>query len=174
MKKPSHIVDISLQPGEFYFGDKTTRIRTLLGSCIAITLWHPLLRVGGMCHYLLPNCNSRSSGIALDGRYADHAMSLFMLELDKISCRPADCKVKMFGGGNQFMTYNGKNVSNLPEKNIQAGRQLLKHYGFAISSKHLGGYGYRNVIFDVWSGHAWVRHTTNKMGEQLKQSNGYA
>jgi chemotaxis protein CheD len=29
-------------------------IRTVLGSCVSITLWHPVKRVGGMCHFLLP------------------------------------------------------------------------------------------------------------------------
>jgi Chemotaxis protein; stimulates methylation of MCP proteins len=48
------IMEIFLQPGDWYFGDRDTRIRTLLGSCIAITIWHPRLLVGGMCHFLLP------------------------------------------------------------------------------------------------------------------------
>ena len=49
------ILEIFLQPGEFYFGEGKTRIRTLLGSCVAITLWHPRLHIGGMSHYMLPS-----------------------------------------------------------------------------------------------------------------------
>lgn len=45
---------VTLQPGEFHFGGANTRIQTLLGSCVAITLWHPIRRIGGMCHYMLP------------------------------------------------------------------------------------------------------------------------
>jgi chemotaxis protein CheD len=46
--------ELFLHPGEYAFGDAQTRIRTLLGSCVAITFWHPVLKTGAMCHYLLP------------------------------------------------------------------------------------------------------------------------
>ena len=32
---PPHVIDVFLGPGDFYFGDEQTRIRTLLGSCVA-------------------------------------------------------------------------------------------------------------------------------------------
>ena len=44
---------ISLLPGELYFGQRHL-LKTLLGSCVAITLWHPQRQLGGMCHFLLP------------------------------------------------------------------------------------------------------------------------
>ena len=72
MQAPADVIDVFLQPGEFYFGEEKTRIRTLLGSCVAVTLWHPKLRIGGMCHYMLPRRPRDKAGAAekLDGRYA--------------------------------------------------------------------------------------------------------
>ena len=64
MRKPPHVIEIFLQPGDFYFGDKDTRIRTILGSCVSITLWHPTRLIGGMCHFLLP----------FRGAHQDHAL----------------------------------------------------------------------------------------------------
>ncbi|MDO8775427.1 MAG: chemotaxis protein CheD, partial [Burkholderiaceae bacterium] len=80
MDKPAHTVDIFLQPGEVYFGGRDTRIRTLLGSCVAITMWHPGMLAGGMCHYMLPGAPTGRRG-ALDGRYADEAMELMLCEI---------------------------------------------------------------------------------------------
>ncbi len=40
-------MDIFLQPGELYFGDSDTCIRTVLGSCVSLTFWHPKLLGGG-------------------------------------------------------------------------------------------------------------------------------
>ena len=60
MSQPSNVTEVFLQPGEFHFGHARTRIKTILGSCVAITMWHPILRIGGMCHYLLPARDSRS------------------------------------------------------------------------------------------------------------------
>ncbi|MGD0958193.1 MAG: chemotaxis protein CheD [Methylomonas sp.] len=151
-------IDIFLQPGELYFGDRETRIRTLLGSCVSITLWHPLLLIGGMCHYMLPENKRGGAGNDLDGRYADDAMLMFMRELEKTGTNPADYEVKMFGGGDQFPERAAPERLSISDNNIVAGLALLKDYGFTIKCTHLGGAGHRNVIFDICNGHVWMKH----------------
>ena len=47
----------NLMPGDFVFGNSELKLKTLLGSCVAITLWHPDKKIGGMCHYMLPGRN---------------------------------------------------------------------------------------------------------------------
>ena len=54
MSPDPEVREIFLNPGDYAFGDEQVRMRTLLGSCVAVTFWHPKLRVGAMCHYLLP------------------------------------------------------------------------------------------------------------------------
>jgi chemotaxis protein CheD len=159
-----HYIDIFLQPGDFYFGDQETRIRTILGSCVAITLWHPRLLIGGMCHYMLPMRHQRNKLPELDGRYANDAMALFLGELKKTRTWPADYQVKIFGGGDQFPHHepNQYQSISLPENNIYIGHSLLKQHGFTIKAVHLGGTGHRNIIFDVWSGEVWVKHVDIK------------
>ncbi len=41
-----NLIDVFLQPGEHFVGDADCRIRTLLGSCVSITLWHATRRLG--------------------------------------------------------------------------------------------------------------------------------
>lgn len=152
------ILDIFLQPSEFYFGDENCRIRTLLGSCVAITMWHPRLLIGGMCHYMLPvSYGDNKTGLP-DGRYADQAIKLFMAELYKSRSSPSEYEVKMFGGGNQFPRHSKGQTNNIPSNNINIGRQLLKKYGFKLKAEHLGGTGHRNIIFDIYTGQVWVKH----------------
>lgn len=45
--------EVYLLPGEYFVGDARYRIRTVLGSCVSITLWHRPLRIGAMSHFLL-------------------------------------------------------------------------------------------------------------------------
>ncbi|MFO1381514.1 MAG: chemotaxis protein CheD [Chitinivorax sp.] len=153
--------EIYLQPGGFHFGDEDTRIRTLLGSCVAITLWHPRLRIGGMCHYLLPDGGHRHRH-PLDGRYARGAIGLFMHELARSGTRPADYVVKVFGGGRMFLSRPAHarfiDAMDIGQRNIEAGKKLLRDKGFTISAEHLAGDGHRNVIFDLATGDVWIRH----------------
>ena len=160
MRKPQHIVEIFLQPGDLYFGDRNTRIRTVLGSCVSLTFWHPVLLVGGMCHYMLPNRSSekrKTSGLAPDGRYADEAMEMLIREINAIGAPHRDYKVKLFGGGNMFPDRSNP-ASHVGMKNVETARRLITRYGFNCVAEHMGGYGHRNVVFDVWNGDVWVKH----------------
>ena len=151
-------MEIFLQPGEFYFGDESTRIKTLLGSCIAITMWHPFFRLGGMCHYLLPQRLEKNEDSELDGRYAEEAMLMFLEKIEGLGKHRNEFEVKMFGGGNQFPHQDLTGRIDVPEKNISFGQNLIKQHGFSIKSVHTGGTGLRNIIFDVWNGDVWVKH----------------
>jgi len=152
-------IDIFLQPGEVYFGDRDTRIRTLLGSCIAITWWHPTRQVGGMCHYLLPQRpqgHPRGDG-PLDGRYAEEAFQLAMRYIHSAGTLPADYVVKMFGGGQMLITDTGR-MPAVGERNIEFGKQWLASNGFRLSREHLAGNGHRHIVFDVATGDVWLRY----------------
>ena len=162
MKAPADVLEVFLQPGEFYFGENKTRIRTLLGSCVAITLWHPKLRVGGMCHYMLPRRPRRkgSETEPLDGRYAEDAMKMFLGEIRGSRARACEFQVKLFGGGSMFRTTHPLDGRpTIAEANVEFGRAAIAQWGFKLSAEDLGGHGHRNVILDVWSGDVWVRQT---------------
>jgi len=155
---PPDILEIFLQPGEFYFGDEKTRIRTLLGSCVAIVLWHPKLRIGGMCHFMLPHRPRDRQGEALDGRYGEDALHMFMRELARSGTKPADYQVKLFGAGQMFdHGAKPRRHVNISERNIEAGRELLERHRFQLHGHDMGGVGHRNVILDVWSGDVWLK-----------------
>lgn len=103
--KPEHIIEIFLQPGELYFGDRNTRIRTILGSCVSLVFWHPKRLTGGMCHYMLPS-RMHGSRAGLDGRYGDEAIALMLKEIHASGADPRDFRVRLFGGGNMFPGIN--------------------------------------------------------------------
>lgn len=155
---PPDVMDIFLQPGDFYFGDRNTRIRTLLGSCVAITIWHPKLHIGGMCHYMLPRRPSHKTTSDLDGRYAEDVMQMFMQELKKSKTKPSEYTAKLFGGGNMFTQINkSTSHTSISKQNIDFGRTVMAQYGFSVHAEDMGGAGHRNIIFDLWSGDVWVR-----------------
>ena len=156
----SRRLDVVLEPGQFYFGDSDLRIGTLLGSCVAITMWHPRAKVGGMCHYLLPSrgLHERPDDEPLDGRYGDEALEMFMQEIERVHTFPEDYQVKLFGGGSQFRVEKGATPIDIPSRNIRAGTELLAGYGLEVHAKHVGGSGPRHVVLDLANGHVWVRH----------------
>ena len=156
--------EVVLNPGGFCFAAEGTRIRTLLGSCISITLWHPQRRIGGMCHYMNPSRSQPVGPHDLDGRYADEAMQLFGNALDRTGTRPQEYEVKMFGGGTQFSTAGGSAL-DVCRDSVTAGLHLLDRYGYTLSARHLGGAGFRRVDLDLATGQVGLTYARNHVDE---------
>jgi chemotaxis protein CheD len=150
-------IDIFLQPGEYFVGDEGMRLRTLLGSCVAITLWHPDRRIGAMSHFLLAERGKRQGDGALDGRYGVEAVALMVRGLMAQGVAPTDCEAKIFGGGDMFPAQRKPANQTVGQRNGEAARSLLAERGIAVRREHLFGDGHRQVIFEVSSGAVWVR-----------------
>jgi chemotaxis protein CheD len=164
--------DIFLQAGDFYFGAGSRRLRTVLGTCVAIAMWHPVKRVGGLCHFLLPaRCRAAGAGGAAAGFYADEVMQLFADAVASWKTRSMEYVVKVSGGGNMFpnqqpllpcrgtvCTALSRTVCpNVGCRNISAAHRLLAAHGYTISSEHVGGLGSRHVLFNLGTGDVLVR-----------------
>lgn len=157
--------EVYLQPGEWFWGENRVRIRTLLGSCVAICAWHPLHKVGGMTHCLLPTRGVTPPQVpvdyarerALSGRFVDEALEIFFDQMLLAATRPQDYLFKVFGGGKMFEFVDKTGVT-IGERNLQMLRAILAREGVSIAAQHVGGTGHRHVIFELWNGDCWVRH----------------
>jgi chemotaxis protein CheD len=157
-KEPSNVIEIFLRPGEFYWGDQFTRIRTLLGSCIAICFWHPTILEGGMAHIMLPSRKTPTG--KLDARYVDEAMELFINEIKNNNTKLRDYFVKLFGGGIMFKKYESDEV--IGQKNIIAARKIVEKFNLNLVSESLGGNVHRRINFELWNGIVHQKKTKHK------------
>ncbi|MBU4215888.1 MAG: chemotaxis protein CheD [Actinobacteria bacterium] len=154
----SSTAEIVLAPGDFEFVEAPMRLRTLLGSCVAITLWHPGRRFGAMCHYMLPTRGPARAGLPPDGRYADEAIDLFLAGVGRRSTRLQEYQAKVFGGGEQFGPGGRRAELGVPARNVDAGLRLLREHHVTVSARHVGGSGPRQIAFDLATGVVWHRH----------------
>jgi len=161
MQVTAPVREVYLRPGDFCFGEENLRITTLLGSCISIILWHPLLVHGGMCHFMMPSRNCPRGNLPLDGKYGDEAMELFMLELKKRRTVPAQYQVNVYGGGNMFDEQASSGME-IGKQNIEMAYSLLDEYGFTVAYDHIGSFGRRKIAFDVWSGEVRLIHVDHR------------
>jgi chemotaxis protein CheD len=150
------VMDVFLQPGECYFGEAGTRIRTLLGSCISVTMWHPQRRIGGMVHCLLPARDVLECAEP-DGRFVDEALLWLMREAVREHTDPAGYRIKLFGGANMFARLGLPNAVQVGRKNSDTATRILECLGLAIDAHDVGKDVYRSIIFDISSGAVWVR-----------------
>lgn len=148
------LIDIFLMPGDCFVGDRQYRVRTLVGSCVSMTLWHPGLRVGAMSHFLLPG-RDRKRECAKCGIYGDDAMAYLLDQLALRGVAPAQCQGKIFGGGAMFPRHPCGN--DIGQQNGACARALMRAHGVHLVSESLFGDGHRQVIFTIRSGEVLCR-----------------
>jgi chemotaxis protein CheD len=91
--RPASLV---ITQGEFAVGDSPDMvISTILGSCVAVCLRDPILRIGGMNHILLPNAAGGRIGAVSFGA---SDMERLMNALLKRGAMRSRLEAKVFGG----------------------------------------------------------------------------
>lgn len=114
-----------------------------------------------MSHCLLPTRGQGRESPESDGRYIDETFEIFFHEMEMQATRKEDYQVKVFGGGNMFELREKGGVT-VGDKNLAMMRLILEKNNMNITAQHVGGKGHRNVIFEIWSGDCWVRHTAEQ------------
>lgn len=155
--------DLNLLAGQAYFGNQASRIRTLLGSCVAVTLWSPQRRLGGMCHFLLPTRPHASNG-GRDARFGDEAIEILVDALLHAGTKPQEYEAHLYGGADTLPGQGGKSF-NVGERNIEQGWGLIDRYGFSLQGVDVGDCVPRHVSLSLVDGQVDMRR-----GEPMKKS----
>jgi chemotaxis protein CheD len=136
--------------GEFAVGDRPeTLITTILGSCVAVCLRDPVIRLGGMNHILLPDSGGGRLGAASFGA---SDMERLMNALIKRGAVRARLEAKVFGGAAVVA-----GLSDIGQRNAAFVRAFLAAEGIVTLSENLGGDRPRQVRFWPESGRAQHR-----------------
>lgn len=150
---PGH--SLNLLAGQLCFGPGNSAVRTLLGSCVGITLWHPARRLGGMCHFLLPS-RARTPGLPMDGRFGDEALALMVRALQSLGLQCGDFEAHLYGGADTMPDRTGVKL-NVGERNIEQGWSLIDQHGFQLVNVDVGDNVPRNVSLDLGTGEVQMR-----------------
>ena len=164
---------LMLMPGQMHFGQAAASLRTLLGSCVAVTLWHPERRIGGMCHFLLPTRSNRA-GESADGRYGDDALDAMLQAIKLARTDPRDYHAHLYGGADT-MPDDVQVKFNVGERNIEKGWSLIDQHGFQLQGVDVGEDVPRTVTLTLATGEVDMRRGTGKAPQHaLSASAGHA
>lgn len=147
---------VFLHPGQFYFTSDPIEIHTILGTCVAITLWHPEKKFGGMCHFVLSHRPQSDQSEYPNGRYGNEVLELFRRHTSARGTHLQDYQAKVFGGG-QIIQREG-NASTIGQRNANFALSVIESAKVNLKASDLRGKGYRRIIFDIETGNVWVRH----------------
>jgi chemotaxis protein CheD len=142
---------VYLHPGQLHAAAEPTEVTTVLGSCVAVCLWDPEARIGGVNHYTLP---APLGGSAPSPRFGEAAIEMLVQQVVALGGRGHHLQAKVCGGGNAFGKAGGL---SLGQKNVDVARERLAAHGIAVVAVHVGGTRGRKLIFQTDTGIAWVK-----------------
>jgi chemotaxis protein CheD len=127
-----------------------------LGSCVAIALYDPEARVGGLAHILLP-----SPALSWDHRnrakFAGTAVPLLLEEMQAVGARLGRVRAKLAGGASMFAPLSPGGGLPMGERNVLAAREALRHAGIVLVAQDVGGGHGRSVFLDTTDGRLTVK-----------------
>jgi chemotaxis protein CheD len=142
-----------------------TLVTTVLGSCVAVTMFAPARGIGSICHAFLPDSTKYSSH-GKDPqvcRFVDTAVESMLSSLMRLKISPEDLVVKVFGGASGIMSCDRCNLFDIGGNNLQVAHQRLKDHGIRVTKSATGGNQGRKLLFLTHTGDIWVKllHKSN-------------
>lgn len=142
---------VHLLPGEYYVTRSDEYVTTVLGSCVSTCIHDPLLGIGGMNHFMLPDDPSEDqAGNAL--RYGGFAVERLINDLLKQGAQRGRLQVKVFGGGQVIA-----GTSDIGRLNVDFVHTYLADESLPIVAEDTGGQVARRVRYHARTGRALVK-----------------
>ncbi len=128
-----------------------TIVTHALGSCIAVCVWDPEAKVGGMLHFLLPEAKLNPDRAQKQpGAFADTGIPLLFQTAYKAGAEKKRCHVKLLGGA--AISNAGHGGLDVGKRNAMAAKRLLWQNGVMVHGEALGGSESRTVSLSVADG----------------------
>lgn len=140
-----------LYPSTLFASKEPYVVKTILGSCVAICLWDPVTRIGGINHYMLPSWNGNDLA---SPKYGNIAIDKLLEKMSQLGARRENLKAKIFGGGE--LIESGANGTLIGERNIRVARLILEEKKIPVVASSTGGRKGRKILFFTDIGE--VRH----------------
>jgi chemotaxis protein CheD len=126
-----------------------------LGSCVAVAIHDPVVRVGGLLHVMLPASSLDPDKAARTPfMFADTGIALLLRKACHAGAEKSRLVVRL-AGGSQVMDEAGR--FNIGRRNCLAVREALRAADVPIHGESTGGRGSRTIILEISSGRVFLR-----------------
>jgi chemotaxis protein CheD len=127
-----------------------------LGSCLGITIYDPVARVGGMLHAMLPKFEAdHKTARATPAMFVDSGVSVMFRTAYGLGAVKSRMIVKVAGGA---VLLDQDQLFGIGRRNYQVLEEVLARNGVALSGRAVGGNVTRTVRLNIATGEVTI-HT---------------
>jgi chemotaxis protein CheD len=122
-----------------------------LGSCIALAIWDPRAKVGGLAHFMLPNGPASETNPV---KFIDSGLDVFLKAVETSGGVLSKSTLKAAGGASMITIGGGLAIG---KRNAEMMSAALAKRGLSLAAASLGGNAGRTVQLEVASGRFLVK-----------------
>jgi chemotaxis protein CheD len=131
-----------------------------LGSCIGLVIYDPMVKVGGLLHYMLPESKlDREKAAKNPFMFADTGIPRLFKATYRYDAAKQRMKVAVFGGS-QILDQNG--FFNIGKRNYMALKKMLFRNNVLINYEDIGGNVNRTIRLEIATGDIFVKTSGSK------------
>ena len=149
---------VFLGPAEIVVTREPVRVKTVLGSCVAITMYVRRLGWTAIVHCLLPRAYSSARAVGSEEalRYVDTAVEVMCHEALRQGAQSREMEIKLFGGA-ETLFGGQRQPYQVGRMNVKVAEETLAARGLAVAARCTGGTRGRVIEFDCQNGSVLVR-----------------
>ena len=121
-----------------------------LGSCVAVSVYDPVAKMGAMAHVVLPKSNGKTGDRA--GRYADVAVPLLLENARELGAEVRRLEIYLAGGAQMSLAPGLGTAFKIGEDNVVAVLSALAQEGLKPKATETGGNKGRTMRLFIESG----------------------
>ncbi|MHB1125918.1 MAG: chemotaxis protein CheD [Bacillota bacterium] len=150
--------EVKVGIAEWKVTDSPRRLVTLgLGSCVGVTVYDAVKKMGGLAHVMLPDSN-QFNNITNPNKYADTALPAMVQEMVRHGANKHRMKAKIAGGAQMFSSASrSSSLLNIGQRNVEMCRKVLNELGIPLIAEDTGGNKGRTTIFHTETGSVYIR-----------------
>jgi chemotaxis protein CheD len=122
-----------------------------LGSCVAVSGYDPVARVGAMAHVVLPDSDSKNKGGA-PGKYADTGIPWMVEQMEEEGALKSRIAIKIAGGARMFANVKEGSLLDIGFRNMAAVKKAISDNGLYLAGENTGESHGRSLLLYVASG----------------------
>ncbi len=150
---------IKVGMGDFKIGKAPDCIITLgLGSCVGVTFYDRVNKIGGMLHAMLPN-SATALNLTNKAKFVDTGLTEILTALSKSGANLKELEIKLVGGAQMFACSDDTSVKVLKigDNNVRATKEWISKFGLKIKAEETGENFGRTIILDTNTGELYIR-----------------
>jgi len=152
--------------GEIVVTREPTAVLTCvgLGSCIAMCIYDPVAKLGGLVHMLLPMSNSTDMNF-VPSKYVNTGVPLLINRMIKQGAQKSRMVAKMTGGARMLAIPGGSTRMDIGTRNISEAKIAMEKEALKLVSAEVGGNAGRTIQFFLNTGKIFVRTAGGQITE---------